>query len=81
MGGFSRVTLEAKAQEELSKGHVKAYYAILALLIYGSVMFPSSDRLISMSAVGVFLTKNLVPTLLADLLYSLHDRRSARKGG
>jgi hypothetical protein len=81
MRGFSRATLEAKAQEELSKGHVKAYNAILALLIYGSVMFPSSDRLISMSAVGVFLTKNPVPTLLADLLYSLHDRRSARKGG
>jgi hypothetical protein len=78
--GFFRTTLEAKAQEELSKGNWRAHNAILALLIYGLVLFPSRDNLVSMSAVGVFFTRNPVPTLLADFIYSLCDRRSVKKG-
>ncbi|KAK2449614.1 hypothetical protein QL285_008794 [Trifolium repens] len=73
-------TLEAKAQEELSNGNWKAHNAILALLIYSLVLFPSRDNFVSMSAVAVFLTRNPVPTLLADYLYSLCDRRSVKKG-
>ncbi|KAK2410806.1 hypothetical protein QL285_046148 [Trifolium repens] len=79
--GFFKTTLEAKAQEELAKGNWRAHNAILALLVYGLVLFPRRDNVISMSAVGVFLTRNPVPTLLADCLYSLCDRRSAKKGG
>ncbi|KAK2446509.1 hypothetical protein QL285_017309 [Trifolium repens] len=79
--GFFKTTLEARAQEELAKGNWKAHNAILALLVYGLVLFPSRDNIISMAAVGVFLTKNPVPTLLADCLYSLCDRSSVRKGG
>ncbi|KAK2456455.1 hypothetical protein QL285_003820 [Trifolium repens] len=79
--GLSRASLEAKAQEALSAGNWKAHNAILALLIYGLVLFPKCDRFIEMSAVGVFLTGNPAPTLLADLLYSLHDRRGVKRGG
>ncbi|WJX78776.1 hypothetical protein P8452_61963 [Trifolium repens] len=79
--GFFKTTLEAMAQEELAKGNWKAHNAILALLVYGLVLFPSRDNIISMAAVGVFLTKNPVPTLLADCLYSLCDRSNMRKGG
>jgi hypothetical protein len=78
--GFFRTTLEPKAQEELSNGNWKAHNAILALLIYGLVLFPSRDNFVSMSAIGVFLTRNPVPALLADFLYSLCDRRSMKKG-
>ncbi|KAK2399392.1 hypothetical protein QL285_049211 [Trifolium repens] len=79
--GFSKRALKAKAQEKLSVGNWKAHNAILALLIYGLILFPSYDYFIDMSAVGVFLTGNPVPTLLADILYSLCDRRGAKKGG
>jgi hypothetical protein len=79
--GFSKRALEAKAREKLSVGNWKAHNAILALLIYGLVMFPSYDYFIDMSAVGVFLSGNPAPTLLADVLYSLCDRRGNKRGG
>jgi hypothetical protein len=79
--GFSKRALEAKAQEKLFVGNWKAHNAILALLIYGLIMFPSYDYFVDMSAVGVFLTGNPAPTLLADILFSLCDRRGIKKGG
>jgi hypothetical protein len=78
--GFLKRALEAKAREKLSVGNWKAHNAILALLIYGLVMFPSYDYFIDMSAVGVFLSGNPAPTLLADVLYSLCDRRGNKRG-
>ncbi|KAK2428439.1 hypothetical protein QL285_026961 [Trifolium repens] len=79
--GFSKRALEAKAREELSVGNWKAHNAILALLVYGLVMFPSYDYFIDMAAVGVFLSGNPAPILLADVLYSLCDRRGNKRGG
>jgi hypothetical protein len=79
--GFSKRALEVKAQEKLSAGDWRAHNAILALLVYGLVLFPSYDYFFDMSVVGVFLTGNPAPTLLADILYSLCDRRSIKKGG
>jgi hypothetical protein len=73
--------LETKAQEEIFIGNWRAHNAILALLIYDLVLFPNCDRFIDMTAVGVFWTRNSAPTLLADLLYSLHDRRGVERGG
>ncbi|PNX76871.1 hypothetical protein L195_g032830 [Trifolium pratense] len=79
--GFSRKFLEDKAQDLLAIKNWKAFNAILALLVYGIVLFPNIDDFVDFPAIGVFLTKNPVPTLLADLYYSLHIRHGKKRGG
>ena len=51
-----------------------AFDFILALLIYGLVLFPNIDNFVDINAIQIFLTKNPVPTLLADTYHSIHDR-------
>ena len=51
-----------------------AFEYVLAILIYGLVLFPNSDQLIDVNAINIFLAHNLVPTLLGDILHSLHTR-------
>ena len=49
----------------------QAFKEILALLIYGLVLFPNTDQLIDVSTIKVFLARNSVPTLLGDVLHPL----------
>ncbi|KAK2374900.1 hypothetical protein QL285_075831 [Trifolium repens] len=53
-----------------------AFYSNLALLIYGLVLFPNIDDFVDINTIQIFLTKNPVPTLLADTYHSIHDRTS-----
>src|ERR1051325_5484844 len=78
--GFPRGTLEARANECIEKKDWKAFYATLALLIYGIILFPEAEDFINASAISVFLTKNRVPTLLADVYYCLTLRHSKKDG-
>ena len=48
---------------------LQAFEEMLALLIYGLVLFPNLDQLIDVSAVKVFLSRNPVPTLIGDILH------------
>ena len=48
-----------------------AFSAILSLLIYVIVLYPNLEDLAS---IYIFMTKNPVPTLLADTYYSIHLR-------
>ncbi|KAK2381879.1 hypothetical protein QL285_069455 [Trifolium repens] len=57
-----------------------AFYSNLALLIYGLVLFPYIDDFVDINTIQIFLTKNLVPTLLADTYHSIHDRTSVGRG-
>ncbi|KAL5131809.1 hypothetical protein HKD37_12G034614 [Glycine soja] len=57
-----------------------AFHSILALLIYGHLLFPNIDNFIDINAIKILLTKNLVPTLLADTYHSIHDRTQAGRG-
>jgi len=57
-----------------------AFYSILALLIYGLVFFPNIDDFVDIHAIQIFLTKNPVPTLLANTYHSIHDRTLAGRG-
>ena len=43
---------------------LQAFEEIVALIIYGTVLFPNPDQLIDVSAVKIFMSCNLVPTLL-----------------
>jgi len=54
--------------------------SILALLIYGLVFFPNLDNFVDINAIKIFLSKNLVPTLLADKYHSIHHR-THKEGG
>ncbi|XP_058787591.1 uncharacterized protein LOC131661943 [Vicia villosa] len=53
---------------------------VLSLLIYGQVLFHHYDKIVDVDAIKIFLSKNPVPTLLGDLLHSIHFRASKRKG-
>lgn len=53
-------------------GNGDAFYANLAILIYGLVLFPNIEGFIDKVAINIFLTKNLVPTLLADVYLYFH---------
>ena len=52
---------------------MKSFHSILALLIYGLLLFPNIDNFVDINAIKIFLTKNLVPTLLADTYHSIYD--------
>jgi hypothetical protein len=51
-----------------------AFEATLALLIYGLVLFPNIDDFFDVNAIQIFLSRNPVPTLLADTYHSIHHR-------
>ncbi|XP_050915655.1 uncharacterized protein LOC127130731 [Lathyrus oleraceus] len=55
-------------------GSWDAFYANFSLLIYGLVLFPIIEGFIDKVAINIFLTKNQVPTLLADVYFSFHWR-------
>ena len=57
-----------------------AFEDVLALLIYGLVLFPNSDLLIDVNAIKVLLSRNPVPTLLGDILHTLHTCTTKKRG-
>ena len=58
-----------KAREFLKVMSFHAFEDIVALLIYGLVLFPNSDQFIDVNAIKIFLTRNPVPTL--EIFYIL----------
>ncbi|XP_050902283.1 uncharacterized protein LOC127112348 [Lathyrus oleraceus] len=63
---FSLSFLLERAYTLLKVESWDACYSAIALAIYGIILFPNMDGFIYMVAIRVFLTENLVPTLLAD---------------
>ncbi|XP_058754367.1 uncharacterized protein LOC131627542 [Vicia villosa] len=74
VSGFSLKFLVRKAKEEFEKKDWNAYNALLAVAIYGIVMFPNVPNFVDSAAVHIFMGKNPVPTLLADTYYAVHSR-------
>ena len=67
--GFQGLTakfLYQKASDFAKAKKTDAFESVLALLIYG-LFFPNMDNFIDLNAIKMFLTKNPVPTLLADI--------------
>ena len=58
----------------------QAFEDILALLIYGLVLFPNSDQLVDVNKFKIFLACNPVPILLGDILHSLHTSTIKKRG-
>ncbi|XP_050895223.1 uncharacterized protein LOC127101821 [Lathyrus oleraceus] len=77
--GFPSKFLFEKATVFANNGSWDAFYARIALLIYGLVLFPSVDGFIGKVSITIFISQNPVPTLLADVFFSFHWRNM--KGG
>ncbi|XP_050919758.1 uncharacterized protein LOC127137329 [Lathyrus oleraceus] len=58
----------------------EACCVVIALSIYGIILFPNLDNFIDMTAISILIMKNLMPTLLADMYYYL-SLRHTKKGG
>ena len=78
--GFLAKLLFEKAQLFWDALDLQAFEEVLALLIYGMVLFPNPDQLIDVNAVKIFLSRNPVPTLLGDIFHSLHARTMKIRG-
>ena len=76
--GLNVEFLKAKAQEKVKEGCWDAFYALLAVLIYGVVLFPDVENLVELAAICVFMNKNPVPTILADTYYAIHSRHGKK---
>jgi hypothetical protein len=81
--GFPRqvLELEAKAQTLLAKKDLGAFNAVLALLMYGLVLFPNIKDFVDFPAIRVFMARNPVSALLADFCHSLYTRHENRRRG
>ncbi|XP_058740931.1 uncharacterized protein LOC131613261 [Vicia villosa] len=78
--GFLAKFLLDKARLFSDSMSYHAFEDILALLIYGLVLFPNPDQFIDVHAIKIFLTPIPVPTLLGDILHSFHTRMMKKRG-
>ena len=78
--GFSSQVSDRQGPAIWDDMDFQAFEEVLALLIYGLVLFPNLDSFIDVSAVKIFLSRNPVPTLLGDILHTLHTRTMRRRG-
>ncbi|XP_058784703.1 uncharacterized protein LOC131659545 [Vicia villosa] len=77
--GFYLCFLISRAEDAAKKEQWVDFSRLLAIMIYGIVLFPSRENFVSLAAICVFMNKNPVPTLLADAYFSIHSR--SKKGG
>ena len=78
--GLTSKFLLSKAYTCDSTNQTHAFESIISLLIYGLVLFPNINDFVDANAIQIFLTKNLVPTLLADTYHSIHHRTMKQDG-
>ena len=77
--GFSLNFLLERAYTLLKAESWDACYSVIALAIYGIILFPNMDSFVDMAAICVFLTENPVPTLLADVYYYMIHMYTKKK--
>lgn len=78
--GFPSKFFIEKATTFADIGSWDTFYAIFSLLIYGVVLFLNVEGFIDKVVVNIFLSRNLVPTLLADVYFSFHWRNKKTSG-
>lgn len=78
--GLTAKFLYRKASDFAKAKKTDAFESVLTLLIYGLFLFPNMNNFVDLNAIKIFLTKNPVPTLLADTYHSIHYR-NIQKGG
>lgn len=83
--GFNRTTLEFLANQMVEERRWENLADILALIIFGLVLFPNLENFIDNAALSIFWStrifqKDYVPALLADIYYTLEVRHTKRRG-
>ncbi|XP_050919755.1 uncharacterized protein LOC127137325 [Lathyrus oleraceus] len=83
--GFWRAYLEEEAKRLFVIHHWDALANILALLIYGLVLFPTHEGFIDSASISIFWAvwkdkQSLVPLVLADTFHTLHTRHQKKNG-
>ena len=63
-----------------NSGSWDAFYASFALPVYGLVLFPNMEGFVDKTAITIFISRNQVPTLLVDVLFSFHWRNMKKWG-
>jgi hypothetical protein len=79
--GFHLSFLEAKAKEHAAAGNWKTVCALIAVSIYGVILFPNQKNFVDHNAIRLFIQRNPIPTLIGDVYYSVHNRNEKRRGG
>lgn len=51
---------------------------LLAVMVYGAVLFPDVEILIGLASIFLFIGRNPVPTILADTYYAIHSQHGKR---
>ncbi|XP_058733427.1 uncharacterized protein LOC131605045 [Vicia villosa] len=72
--GFYVKFLMRKAEALTVEEKWKEFNALLAVMIYGLVLFPNIPNFVDLTAICLFMDQNPVPTLLADTYYAIHSR-------
>jgi hypothetical protein len=78
--GITSKFLISKANIFVASKNTLAFESILALLVYGLLLFPNVNGFVDANAIQIFLTKNPVSTLLADTYHSIHHRTDKQGG-
>ncbi|KAI5402665.1 hypothetical protein KIW84_050312 [Lathyrus oleraceus] len=81
VSGFHLSFLVGEAKKKLEDGDWRCFNVVLALCVYGIVMFPNVAKFVDVDAICLFVLGNSVPTLLEDFFHSVHHRNENRKGG
>ncbi|KAI5436475.1 hypothetical protein KIW84_022825 [Lathyrus oleraceus] len=81
VSGFHLSFLVGEAKKKLEDGDRRCFNVVLALCVYGIVLFPNVAKFVDVDAIRLFVLGNPVPTLLGDFFHSVHHRNENRKGG
>lgn len=65
--------LADKADYYADNGSWVIFNRILAMMVYGAVLFSDMENLIGLAAIFIFIGRNPVPTILADTYYAIHS--------
>lgn len=82
-GGTHGLTLKFLVEKAIAFADVRSwnfFNSVFSLLIYGIVLFPSMEDLVDLSFIHIFMSKNLVRTLLVDTYFHIHVRTQKKKG-
>lgn len=78
--GFTSKFIFEKATLFASSGSWDSFYVVFSLLIYGLILFPNIEEFVDKTIVTIFISRNLVSTLLAYVFFSFHWRNQKRGG-
>jgi len=62
-------------------GNWRTVCALIAVSIYGTILFPNQKNFVDINAIRLFAQRNPIPTLVGDVYYSVHNRNEKRRGG